>query len=91
MPNRQAEMADADTEKQDEPKPGLPMVLEASRPRPSLARNQTTATFVSHLLAGRQQADDAAPNVGGALATYSAGAKASVRRMPQGFRKSLIA
>lgn len=84
-------MADADTETPSIKTPGLPMVLEAPRPRPSLARNQTTATFVSHLLAARSQDDESAAAVGGALATYSQGAKMSARRLPQGYRKTVIA
>lgn len=85
-------MADADSPTPTEPKPGLPMVLEPARPKPSLVRNPTAATFVSHLLAARQKPVEKAPKtqVGGALGAYSEGAKASTRRMPQGYRKTVI-
>lgn len=85
-------MADADIPNPTEPKPGLPMVIEPQRPRPSLARNATTATFVSHLLAAHQKpAKERPAQVGGALGAYSEGAKVSTRRMPQGYRKTVIA
>jgi len=74
-----------------EQKPGLPMVIEAPRERPSLARNPTNATFVSHLLVAHYKVDAQTPRVNGALATYADGAKISTVRMPQGFRKTVIA
>jgi len=73
------------------PKPGLPMVIEPQRERPSLARNPTAATFVSHLLAAHHKVEARTPRVPGAVATYADGAKISVARMPQGYRKTVIA
>ena len=84
-------MAETDKKKKAEPKPGLPMVIEPQRERPSLARNPTTATFVSHLLVAHYKVEAEAPRAIGAVATYSDGAKISIARMPQGYRKTVIA
>ncbi len=74
---------------------GLPAVIGASRPRPSLLRSETTATFVSQLLAQR---GDLAPQrarrrstVEGAVDAYAEGAQIAVKRMPLGYRKSVTA
>jgi len=84
-------MADADTP--TESKPGLPMVLEPARPRPSLARSPNKAAFVSQLIAARQNSAEVKapmPVNSSALGAYSEGAKATARRMPQGYRKTMI-
>ncbi|KQX35761.1 hypothetical protein ASD04_13385 [Devosia sp. Root436] len=71
------------------------MLIEAARPRPSLRRNQTTAAFVSQLLAER---NNLAPqrarrrgNAEGAIGAYADGARAGIKRMPMGFRTSIVA
>lgn len=88
-------MTKSDTEQCSEMAPGLPMVLEAQRQRPSLARSQISASFVSQLLAARQnlapQRVRRRSSVDGALDAYRSGASISVVRMPQGYRKSLTA
>lgn len=86
----EAKMASSET------KPaGLPMLIEAPRPRPSLLRSETTAAFVSQLLAGRANlAPQRARRRGsaeGAIGAYAAGAKVSVKRMPLGYRTSIVA
>ena len=83
-------MADFETEQ-----PGLPMVIEAARPRPSLHRSQTGAAFVSHLLAARANlAPQRARRRGtaeGAIGAYADGARAAVKRMPMGYRTTIVA
>ena len=74
---------------------GLPMALEPRRERPSLKRSETAAAFVSQLLAERNNmAPQRARRRGtaeGAIGAYSSGAKVAVKRMPLGYRTSLIA
>ncbi|WP_375452423.1 hypothetical protein [uncultured Devosia sp.] len=84
-------MTDFDTPKRPDPAPGLPMLLAPSAPRPFLGRSQTTAAFVSQLLAAR---NNLAPQrrrgtVAGALGAYNAGAGAT--RMPAGYRRTVVA
>jgi hypothetical protein len=92
--DRQANMTDFDTQNRPASAPGLPMVIEASAPRPSLRRSQTTAAFVSQLLAAREnlapQRQRRRGTVEGALGAYSAGANISVVRMPVGYRKTVV-
>jgi hypothetical protein len=75
--------------------PGLPMVTQAATPRPSLQRNQTRAAFVSHLLAARASL---APQrlrrrgtAEGAVGAYADGAKVAIKRMPMGYRTTIVA
>ena len=74
---------------------GLPMALEASRPRPSLKRAETTAAFVSQLLAARAnlapQRSRRRGTSEGAIGAYAAVAKVAVRRMPAGYRTTIVA
>ena len=74
---------------------GLPMALEAARPRPSLKRAETTAAFVSQLLAARAnltpQRSRRRGTSEGAIGAYAAGAKVAVRRMPAGYRTTIVA
>ena len=75
--------------------PGLPVATEPRRPRPSLARSQTAAAFVSQLLAARAslppQRQRRRGTNEGAIGAYAAGAKVAVKRMPAGYRKSVVA
>jgi hypothetical protein len=93
--DRQAKMSDFDTANRPDPAPGLPMLIGASAPRPSLLRSQTTAAFVSQLLAARDnlpaQRLRRRGTVEGAVGAYSAGARISVLRMPQGYRTTVVA
>jgi hypothetical protein len=74
---------------------GLPVALEPSRPRPSLLRNQTTAVFVSQLLAGRHnlppQRARRRSSTEGAIGAYADGAKVAIKRMPMGYRTTIVA
>ena len=74
---------------------GLPVAVEPRQPRPSLLRNQTAAAFVSQLIAERSQL---APqrarrrgNAEGAIGAYSDGAKVAIKRMPVGYRTTIVA
>lgn len=73
---------------------GLPMVVEAQRERPSLRRSQTTAAFVSQLLAARQnlaaQRVRRLSSAADAVNAYRTGAAVGVVRMPQGYRKTVV-
>jgi hypothetical protein len=74
--------------------PGLPVALEAAQPRPSLQRPDFNATFVSQLLAERArlpaQRARRRETPEGAIGAYASGASMGVRRMPAGFRKSVV-
>ena len=74
---------------------GLPIALEAARPRPSLKRAETTAAFVSQLLAARAnltpQRNRRRGSSEGAIGAYAAGEKVAVRRMPAGYRTTVVA
>jgi hypothetical protein len=83
-------MPDSDT------KPtGLPMRVEPASPRPSLVRNETRAAFVSQLLAEREglapQRSRRRGSAEGAIGAYSDGSKVAVKRMPMGYRTSIVA
>jgi hypothetical protein len=76
-------------------KSGLPMALEPAGARPSLARSETAAAFVSQLLAARanlapQRLRRRGTNEG-AIGAYADSAKVAVKRMPAGYRKSVVA
>jgi len=77
------------------PQPGLPVTTQPATPRPSLARSQTGAAFVSQLLAARAnlptQRLRRRGSSEGAIGAYADGAKVAVKRMPAGFRKSVMA
>jgi hypothetical protein len=86
-------VVDAD-EKRAGTEPGLPVPLEPRAPRPSLMRSAPQAAFLSQLLAARgrietQRTRRRAP-VDTALDAYRAGSAITVRRMPQGYRRTLV-
>ncbi len=74
---------------------GVPMLLEAARPRPSLQRSSAMAAFVSQLLAERGQLPPQRTrrrgSAEGAIGAYAAGAKVGVKRLPMGYRTSIVA
>jgi hypothetical protein len=77
------------------PAPNLPVRLEPSRERPSLASIAPDATFLSQLIAEHehlpaQRARRRAP-IGTALNAYDSGGQIAVRRMPQGYRTTVLA
>jgi hypothetical protein len=71
------------------------MLLKPSRPRPSLLRDQTGAAFVSQLLAARAnlapQRQRRRGTAEGAIGAYANGAKVAVKRMPLGYRTTILA
>ncbi|MHA6300256.1 hypothetical protein [Devosia sp. CAU 1758] len=74
--------------------PGLPVRIGPAAPRPSLARSAAGAAFVSQLLAARaHMAPQRARRRGtaeGAIGAYGQTALLSQRRMPQGYRKTIV-
>ena len=74
---------------------GLPMVIEPQRPRPSLRRSESTAAFVSQLIAARAhmatQRARRRTTPEGAIGAYASGARIAVKRMPAGYRTSIVA
>lgn len=74
---------------------GLPLVIEAARPRPSLKRTPTMAFFVSQLLAERAnlppQRARRRTSTEGAIGAYADGARVTVKRMPAGYRTTILA
>ncbi|GHA25968.1 hypothetical protein GCM10007989_22090 [Devosia pacifica] len=69
------------------------IALEPRAGPPSLARTRTAASFVSQLLAAREQLQATAGSShtsrnASAVGAYAAGARIAVRRMPQGYRTS---
>ena len=85
----EAELNNSETEKT-----GLPMTLERERPRPSLQRSEATAAFVSQLLAERNrlpvQRMRRRETPQGAIGAYATGASMATKRMPAGFRKTVV-
>ena len=74
---------------------GLPMALGPAAPRPSLAFSAPNAAFVSQLIAARaHMAPQRARRMGtseGAVGAYGQTARLTQRRMPQGYRKTVVA
>ncbi len=72
---------------------GLPVPLTPSAPRPSLVRSAPSVAFVSQLIAARDHMPAQRPrrtnSVDNALCAYNRGATIAVRRLPQGYRKSV--
>jgi len=74
---------------------GLPMVLLPSPARPGFYRATPKAAFLSQLIAERhhlapQRARRRAP-VAQAVDAYATGSKATLLRMPAGYRRTVIA
>lgn len=88
-------MSESDTDPRPEPAQFLPMVLGVPAARPSLARSATQAEFISQLIAARQhlavqrQRRKAPVNV--AVDAYRTGATVTRIRMPQGYRRTVVA
>jgi hypothetical protein len=73
----------------------LPVPVDPRQPRPSLQRNGTSADFLSQLIAEKQkmalQRGKRREPVETALNAYAQGSTIAVRRMPQGYRKTVVA
>lgn len=89
---RQSEANMADSETQPT---GLPVPVEARQPRPSLLRSPMDAAFVSQLLAERSQLPPQRSrrrgSAEGAVGAYADGARVAIKRMPMGYRTSIVA
>ena len=70
------------------------MPLEPRQPRPSLLRSEADAAFVSQLLAERYRLApqrkrlQATPE--GATGAYASGSKIAAKRMPLGYRTTIV-
>lgn len=82
------------SEQDDSNGAGLPVPSGAARPRPSLAHSAPTAAFVSQLIAARQKSGphpaQRSGTPAGAVGAYGKGARISERRMPLGYRKTML-
>lgn len=74
---------------------GLPVVVGGWRARPSLLRIGTPAPFVSQLIAERDhlppQRAHRRASAQGAVGAYAEGARVAVKRMPLGYRTTIVA
>ncbi len=74
---------------------GLPAVLESPGLRPSLARSAPNAEFLSQLIAARErmatQRARRQDTPQAAASAYRTGARIAERRMPAGYRKTVVA
>jgi hypothetical protein len=72
----------------------LPVALAERAPRPSLARSSAEAAFVSQLLAARErmapQRQRRVATNERAIGAYGSSARLGERRMPIGYRKTMI-
>ena len=72
----------------------LPVPVTVAGPRPSLAWSAPTAAFVSQLIAAREhlpsQRERRTASVDRAVGAYRQGAGIAVRRMPEGYRKTVV-
>jgi hypothetical protein len=86
LPNREdAQMDDNGTK-------GWPVALERrAQQKIRLLQSAPSADFISQLIAERDQLPLANDNVGTAVGAYAAGRRIAVRRMPAGYRKSVVA
>ena len=73
----------------------LPVTLEPASQRPSLMRFAPSAAFVSQLIAARDrlppQRERRTASVDRAVGAYRSGAVIAVKRMPEGYRKTVVA
>jgi hypothetical protein len=71
---------------------GWPVRLERrQQERIKLMRGAPSADFVSQLIAERDRLAAPGESVGAAVGAYAAGGRIAVRRMPAGYRKSVVA
>lgn len=84
-----------DTKTGTSPSRNLPLPLTGATARPSLARSATLSPFLSQLIAERQhlmnQRQRRRASIETALGAYDRGSNISVRRVPQGYRKTVLA
>jgi hypothetical protein len=71
-------------------RPGLPVHFEIVAERPSLPGFAPTAAFVSQLIVGRSSPARRTGMADRAVGAYHQSATSTVRRMPEGFRKTVV-
>jgi len=85
----------SDIEQSETDRPGLPVRLGLPQARPSLARVNADSAFISQLIAARDRLPpQRARRIGtseGAIGAYGRGARLGERRMPAGYRTSVVA
>ena len=85
----------SDPAQSDTVRTGLPLAQDPAGPRPSLVFSAPNATFVSQLIAARaHMPTQRARRVGtpeGAAGAYGQTARLTQRRMPPGYRKTIVA
>lgn len=83
-------MAESDTYRSQ-----LPVLVGPPAARPRLASHAPTAAFISQLIAARDrlppQRERRRASVDRAVGAYAQGAVIAVRRMPEGYRKTVLA
>jgi hypothetical protein len=71
---------------------GWPIRMERRRQeRIKLMRGAPSADFISQLIVERDQLPGRGESVRGAVGAYAAAGKSAVRRMPAGYRKTVVA
>ena len=71
---------------------GWPVALERrAQQKIRLLGSAPSADFISQLIAERDQLPLANDNAGTAVGAYEAGGRIAVRRLPAGYRKSVVA
>lgn len=71
---------------------GWPIRLERrQQERIKLLRGAPKADFISQLIVERDQLPAGGESARGAVGAYAAGGRIAVRRMPAGYRKSVVA
>ncbi len=69
-----------------------PVALERrTQEKIRLLENAPSADFISQLIAERDELPLANDNMGTAVGAYEAGSRIAVRRMPAGYRKTVVA
>ena len=85
----------ADLAQSNDESTGLPVAQGSANSRPSLAFSAPTAAFVSQLIAARAHLPpQRARRLGtaeGAVGAYGQTARLSEKRMPQGYRRTVVA
>jgi hypothetical protein len=81
-----------DAQMDDNGTKGWPVALERrAQQKIRLLQSAPSADFVSQLIAERDQLPLANDNLGTALGAYEAGSQITVRRLPAGYRKTVVA
>ena len=73
---------------------GLPMAIAARTPQPSLVHSSPEPTFISQLIAEHQRLPPQRARyqvpLAQAVDAYASAARITIRRLPAGYRKTLV-